>query len=290
MLKPNPILLSVIVLLIASLACAVPNVTVPTPDANMINTMVAQTIAAAVTQTAQAILPVTGLESPTPVFTLEPTLSPTATLSPTPVFTPSPSVPLITVSVATNCRVGPGRAYDRVGALLVGEVAEVFGVSPNGNYWYIRNPDELNGFCWLWGEYATLAGNLVAVPIFTPPPTPTPTPDFTVEYDGLDTCAGWWVDFRLENTGGVSFRSVSITLRDQDTGTVLSMTTNGFTNNNGCTESNTRDVLETDSRRVVSSPIFTYDPTGHRLRATITLCSNRDQGGICASEAINFTP
>jgi hypothetical protein len=187
--------------------------------------------------------------------------------------------------------VGPGRAYDRVGALLVGEVAEVYGVSPNGNYWYIRNPDRANDFCWLWGEYATLAGNFAALPVFTPPPTPTPVPDFTAEYAGLEVCTtSWWVDLRLENTGGVTFRSISITLRDLDTGTVLAMTANGFTNYNGCTDANTRDLLEPGDRRAVSTPAFNYDPTGHQLRATITLCSNRDQNGLCTSEVINFRP
>lgn len=290
MLKSNPILLPIAVLFIASLACAAPSVTiVTTPDPNAINTMVVQTVVAAASQTAQALMPVTSPEIPTLAPAL-PTLSPTATVSPIPVFTSTPTTPLITVSVATNCRVGPGRVYDRVGALFVGEVAEVFGVDPTGRYWYIRNPDQTNGFCWLWGEYATLTGNLTALPIYTPPPSPTPTPNFTVEYDGLDTCVGWWVDFRLENTGGVTFRSISITLRDRDTSTVVALSANGFTNNNGCTESNTRDTLEPENRRVMSSPAFTYDPTGHNLRATITLCSNRDQSGMCVSEVIEFKP
>ena len=61
--------------------------------------------------------------------------------TPTPVFTSTPGIPLISVTVATNCRVGPGKVYDRVGALLVGQVAEVVGRNLNGNYWYIRNPN-----------------------------------------------------------------------------------------------------------------------------------------------------
>ena len=286
MLKLNPILLAVGVLLIASLACVVP---VVTPDANVIGTMIVQTIAVAATQTAQAFVPITGLESPT--FTPElPTLSPTPTVSPIPVFTSTPTVPLISVSVATNCRVGPGRAYDRVGALLVGEVAEVFGMNPTGEYWYIRNPDSGPEFCWLWGEYATLSGNLSALPIYTPPPTPTPTPAFNVSFAGLETCTNWWVEFRLENTGGVTFKSVSITLRDIATDVVLSMSANGFTNNDGCSTSNTRDNLDPGDRRVVSMLPFNYDPTGHELRATITLCSNTGGTGLCTSEVINFKP
>ena len=286
MLKPNPILLAMIALLVASLACTTPSVTVSTPDGNLIGTMIAQTVTVAGTQTAQAVIPI----SPTPIFTLEPTLSPTSTLSPTPVFTSTPAVPMISVSVATNCRVGPGRAYDRIGALLVDEVAEIFGRDASGNYWYIRNPDSSNGYCWLWGEYASLVGNVSALPIFTPPPTPTPTPAFVAEYARLETCVGWWVDLRLENTGGAAFRSISITVRDITTDVVVASTANGFTNNDGCSGSAQRDVLEPGDRRVVSAPAFVYDPTGHDLRATITLCSNTGVTGLCTSQVINFKP
>jgi hypothetical protein len=177
-----------------------------------------------------------------------------------------------------------------VGALLVGEVAEVVGRNAAGTYWYIRNPDSSTGFCWLWGEYATLVGNLAALPVYTPPPTPTPTPAFDVIYSGLETCAGWWVDFRLENTGGVTFRSVSITLRDVTMNVVLSMTASSFTNTDGCSGSNTRDNLRPGDRRVVSMSPFNYDPTGHDLRATITLCSDPSATGLCVSKVIEFKP
>ena len=81
MLKSNSILLSVAVLLIASLACALP--VVSTPDSNLIGTVVAQTIIAGLTQTAQPVVPITGLESATATQTF----TPSPTLSPTPLFT-----------------------------------------------------------------------------------------------------------------------------------------------------------------------------------------------------------
>ncbi len=287
MSKLNPITIAVVVLLIASLACASPTISISTPDPNLVGTAIVQTVAAALTQTAQPLIPDTGSESPTATFT--PTFTPTLTLSPTPLFTATPLVPQITVSVATNCRVGPGKIYDRVGALLVGEVAEVFGMDPTGTYWYIRNPDS-GGYCWLWGEYATLVGNLSALPIYTPPPTPTPVPALEASYDGLETCAGWWVDIRLKNTGGVTFRSVSITLRDTTNDTVLSMSADSFTDNDGCTGSSTRDTLSPGDSRVVSTPAFAYDPTGHNIRATVTVCSNKGVSGLCVSQVINFKP
>jgi len=290
-LNTHPILLSVSVLLIVSLACAVSNITVPTtPDSTSIGTVAAETIFAGLSQTAQSV---TILEHATPTFTSTPAVptdTPTQTLSPTPLFTSTPLVPQISVSVATNCRMGPGKAYDRVGALMVGEVAEVVGRDLAGTYWYIRNPDSSTGFCWVWGQYATLSGYTLALPIFTPPPTPTPTPDFEISYAGLDSCVGWWVELKLENIGDTTFKSISLVVKDTNKDTAVSMDANGFTNVDGCLTSDTKNTLPPGEVRRVSSPAFTYDPSGHKLRATVTLCTDVGQTGSCTSDAIEFKP
>jgi len=186
--------------------------------------------------------------------------------------------------------VGPGKVYDRVGALLVGEVTEVFGRDLVGNYWYVRNPDSNGGFCWLWGEYATLAGNIQALPVFTPPPTPTPVPAFTASYSGLEFCTTWWVEIKLENTGGLTFRSISLAVVDTDTKTTVSIADNNFTNLNGCNTSDSRNALASGEKFVVSSPPFSYDPSGHKMRATVTVCSEDGVKGTCVTEVIEFKP
>ncbi len=288
MLTSKRILLSVSSLLIASLACVLP-ATTSTPDPNVINTAIAQTVAAMVSKAAPSLAPII-TATDTPIFTFTPTLTPTETVTPSPVFTATPLVPQISVSVATNCRVGPGKIYDRVGALLVGEVAEVSGRDPTGTYWLIRNPESGAEFCWLWGEYATVTGNFAGLPMFTPPPTPTPVPNFIASYGGKDTCVGWWVDIDLDNTGGVAFESVSLTLRDTVTNTVQSVYSNNFTDIDGCLDSETKESLSPGGTRTISSPAFAYDPAGHKLRATITLCSNNDNNGTCITQVITFTP
>lgn len=289
--KYNPILLLATVLLVVSLACVAPSIAA-TPDPGLIGTAIAQTLSAGVTQYSPSLMPMIQVTD-TPVFTFTPeppTVTPTITLTPSPVFTPTPVVPLISVSVSTNCRIGPGKVYDRVGALLVGQVAEVVGRDPTGGYWYIRNPDSRPEFCWLWGEYATLSGNVAALPMYTPPPTPTPVPNFDASYVRLETCTGWWVDIELRNTGGVNFKSVSLTLRDTLNDTVLSMYTDGFTDVSGCLDSVNRSNLQPGESRIISSPPFVYDPTGRKLRATITACSNTGNSGTCVSQVITFTP
>lgn len=104
----------------------------------------------------------------------------TATASLTPTITPTlpPSVPAVSVSVDTNCRTGPGVNYDYLTGLLVGEKAEIVGkyTSATPVYWIIRKGSIT---CWLWGQYATVEGDISNVPEMVPPPSPTPPPTST---------------------------------------------------------------------------------------------------------------
>jgi len=290
MLKKHPILASVAALLVASLACVQPGAPAPAPDdPNAVNTSIAQTISAR--QTDAAInnpATATSTSTPeTPTLTLEPTLSAT------PDFTATPSTPTISVSVDTNCRVGPGAIFERVGILLVGETAEIVGREPKGEYWYIRNPDvadEGEEFCWVWGEYATVSGNTLPLLYLSPPPPPVAA--VSVSFDKLETCANWWADFKLVNTSGVVFRSISITLTDTDTDpvTVVAHMVNGFVNNDGCSSPVTTNTLVAGASATVSSPQLGYNPSGHALNVKIAICTDLDQEGTCIMHDLNFKP
>jgi len=94
-------------------------------------------------------------------------------------LTASPSIPVVSVSVGTNCRSGPSKSYDVLGVLLAGKTAEVVGKNTETNYWIIKNP-ESSGTCWLLGEYATVSGNVAALQEYAIPPTPTPHPTVTL--------------------------------------------------------------------------------------------------------------
>ncbi|HLA86914.1 MAG TPA: hypothetical protein VJL10_02725 [Anaerolineales bacterium] len=291
------------VLWIASLACVVPGLALP--DVNAISTSAAQTVIAGLTQNApQASLwPTLTAATPSFTFTPEPptftateTSTPTQTLTPTLIPTATLSIPLISVSVPTNCRNGPGKVYVLQGALLVGETAQVYGRDPTNRYWYIRNPDSGSEFCWVWGEYATLTGPFMLLPVYTPPPTPTPTmtptpsPSFTAEYSSLDSCVGWWVEIKLKNTGPLPFKSVEIKVKDKVTDIELVALSDGFTDLDGCLKTTIKDTLGPGDTFIISAPAFTYNPSGHNIRALITLCSNTGQKGACITRKINFKP
>lgn len=284
------------VLLVAAQACVPAQ---PTPDLNLINTAVAQTLAAAWTQTSEPGIPATATETQPPTVTpieASPTPVPTETLTPVPLVTATatlpPGVPQVTVSVPTNCRTGPGIVYNRVGGLQVGQVAEVVGRHADRDYWVIRNPARPNQTCWLWGNFATVTGDTGALPVMTPPPAPTPVPGFDVFYSGMDSCTGtgWWVELDVENLGGITFQSITFTVLDLDTDVSSTLYANGFTNNNGCSESRRWETLPPRESRIVSSAPFNYNPDDHRLRATITLCSNPNQSGTCVTQTVNFRP
>jgi hypothetical protein len=290
MLKKHPALVSFVILWIASFACVIPGVSAPAPalDPNAVNTSIAQTIVARQTEAVLNNPPTaTYTHTPeTPTLTLEPTLSAT------PEFTATPETPMISVEVDTNCRVGPGAIFERVGILLVGETAEIFGREPKGEYWYIRNPDADEGtdFCWVWGEYATVSGNTLPLLYLSPPPPPSSS--FAASFEKLQTCGPYWVDFNLTNKSGALFKSISIILTDAETKpvTVVSLQTNGFTKNEGCGTPTKSETLIAGGTLTASSAPIGYNPSGHKLNAKITLCTLVNQTGTCVTQELNFTP
>lgn len=290
---------------IVILACAL-QVVATTPNANPISTAAAQTLAVLTPTTSGPGIPVTGNDPPNPTVTMVTPVTMTSvvlitnqTITP---MTPSPTVDVtstlpvtpgvvqVRVNAPTNCRAGPSLAYDKVWALEVNNIADVIGRNETGNYWLIRNPNRPAETCWIWGRYATLIGDTNTVlPVYTPPPVNKV--GFDASYSGLESCAGtgWWVGIKLENTGRLSFKSINITVRDTDRGVTLNQYTNGFGYKSDCVGFQARDELPPETSFVVSSPAFTYGLSGHRLRATINLCSEVAQGGTCISQEIFFT-
>jgi len=296
--------LLVVVLLLAMLACDLPGVPLPPIDGNAQGTSIALTLNAII-QATQNASPVdissssTALPSPGETLapalaTLAPTQTATVTATSTFFLSPIPLYPELSVTIPTNCRKGPGKIYDQVGALLTGRTVRIYARDPSGAFWLIENPDSPGEYCWVWGEYANISGPTYMLPEYTPPPTPTatatPAPSFDTSYSGLVACTGWWTEIRLKNTGQVTFRSVSISLKDTVTGTSNYSTTDGFEDNPDCVNSSSRKTLTAGKAVNVSAPGFVYDPTGHKLRATVTLCSDTGQSGTCVTKTINFTP
>lgn len=104
---------------------------------------------------------------------LAPTSTPESAATTAPPVTETPSRVIVTVSANTNCRSGPGVVYEIIGALTVGQQAEVVGQNSSAGYWIINNPTG-PGTCWLWEEHTTITGDTASLQEFAVPPTTTP--------------------------------------------------------------------------------------------------------------------
>lgn len=298
-----------IILIITSLACAVPSFN--TPPQAIVNT-----------ETSIPVFTETSLPTSAPTFTFTPTLiRPTqpirtstqpATITSTPLFTINlftgtptisnitPDAVIISVSRPTNCRVGPGAAYEIAGTLLVDETAIVLGRDPSNLYWYIPNPDPGIEYCWVWGEYASFTGVNMAVPVLTPLPTPTSTatalPDikFDVRGRGSNKCNGdFWIKVEVTNTSEetkLTFRSIRVEVEDTDTSTTRFNSSDGFILRDGCNGYIQTETIEYGKSFIVSGPNFPYNLNGHTLRVYVTVCTEKDLQGICRTIKIGVKP
>ncbi len=126
------------------IGCNLPGITPPqqtSPEVDDVGTAVKLTFIAATVsaeQTRVAALqnppdqqqPPAQQDPPTATFTPQISDTPSVTLPPT--ETPTPQVPRVSVSENTNCRVGPGKPYELIGALMVGEETEIIAKDPSG--------------------------------------------------------------------------------------------------------------------------------------------------------------
>lgn len=242
----------------------------PSPDDSAHQTQVAQSVA----QT------VTALALSTPAASL------------TPAFSPTPGTVRVTVSLETNCRGGPGPAYEKLGILKAGQTADVVGRNSFNDTWIIKLPSNPAVTCWLWGQYASVSGNWEAVPVLTPPPTPTASGAFVVDYADTQPCTSpvyWWLNFKITNTGSVPWESVYVKMTDQNTGEVKQMSYNDFPQWGVC------GVLQYDDNLAPGETgyagyAFNQNPAGHTVTATIQICTQEDRLGTCIENTITVLP
>lgn len=81
---------------------------------------------------------------------------------------------IFTLNKNAFCRIGPGVNYRDVTAIPFGDIVDVLGVSPDGEWFYIFwNKFKTN--CWVAKSTGQLNGELQTIAVLTPPPTPVPT-------------------------------------------------------------------------------------------------------------------
>jgi uncharacterized protein YraI len=78
--------------------------------------------------------------------------------------TPIPGAPILTASANLNIRSGPGIEFDKIGLMLIGQSAEVVGVSKDAEWWAIKVPLAEGGRGWVTANFAQV-GNAQDVPV-----------------------------------------------------------------------------------------------------------------------------
>ncbi len=274
----------------------------PSPAAEQaIYTAAAQTLAVQLTQSAatqqagQAAQPPTN--TPEPVV-LEPTVTPTLAFTDTPAFSATPEAPMISASVATNCRRGPSTLYaPPVGVLNVGQKVQVAGRNDGGTWWYIQNPNRSGEYCWVWGESTQVEGSTSALPIITPPPMPptatftsTPGASYNASYETTHACGGApTAIFEISNKGG-QLHSLSLEIKDlTDDVTLFGPSSSDAPFMGGPSECPPGgDILPAGKTLYIGGAIGAGG-SGHNARATIKLCTSNGLDGVCSTKTVEFT-
>jgi hypothetical protein len=297
------LVLSCLALVVTS-GCEIPSGTTPPPSPMVVHTMVAQTLIAQFTLSAQPPTntpePVSPSETAVPTETAHPTETPT----PTPTNTdtpipppPTPSVPMITATINTNCRFGPSKYYQVIGYLIVGQWVQVFGRSADGYWWYIQNPSNYNNRCWVWTQTTVVSGNISNLPVIAPPlpPPPTPTPiqppGFAAVFDNVHNCDNEpFAIFKITNTGASTLESMNLTLDDLTASTTLSIVNSDIPFLNAPNECPVGgENIPPGGVRYVAGMLGSPSPSGHQLRATIRMCNKDHLKGSCTVSTVDFT-
>ncbi len=272
------IIISLVVLLIASLACDV-----PASSGYEENLPATETMQALATVVAGTLEPASGegesSEAEEPEMAEEEAGEPSIT--PTLSATPTLGAPMASVSMDTNCRFGPGDVYEYEGALLVGEEAEVAGKLADESFWYIENPDAPPPHCWIWGMYASVTGDKSGIPILTPPPTPTKTPEpmsfSAVEYDVIQ-CVSYGFVTKVTNTGAVPLESYSITIQHPNEGVTMVSHQDFFAGESSCGFTHVDNIPVGGVEFIV---LEGFQVPGGLYKVTLKVCTEENLGGTC---------
>ncbi len=98
----------------------------------------------------------------TPSVTRAPVESPTPTLALQPVYVSARDQPV-------NCRFGPGIVFEVVGGLTARQTAQAAGKSADNLWWYIQDPNNPGGTCWVFSAAVDLQGQTDSLPVVAAP-------------------------------------------------------------------------------------------------------------------------
>ena len=284
-------------ILLAMSACVLPTTSQATPtpkgSSNPTAAKTQTTLAAKASPSPQPKLPT---DTPTPSETALPAATATETPLPvgvlpseTPTLTPEPV--FADVMKETNCRIGPGGAYDLVTTFQTGTRVEVVARDLGGGFIFVKNLEKPEEQCYIMANNVKLAGDTSILPKYTPLPSPTGSPNFKATFKKFDDCKGdVFALFIIENTGGVPFRSAYIKVTNLKSGESAEQAVNAFDLKVGCIIAKNIAPLEGGGTGYLASNIFHHDPRGNKMRAVIQVCTEKGLKGACITTSIELKP
>lgn len=108
----------------------------------------------------------------TPQPTLQPASTPQPTLTPIPTLTFTPTSVEISVQVAAeliNCRSGPGTVFNTLTEIQQGRTLRASGRNEALTWFYVRDPGNPGGFCWVSADVVQVSGEADLLPVIQPP-------------------------------------------------------------------------------------------------------------------------
>jgi len=199
---------------------------------------------------------------------------------------------LISANLDTNCREGPDTVFPVIGHFQRGQTSEVQGSNTSQTWWYIKNPDNPEGYCWVWGETTSVEGITNEVAIITPPPLPPLGIDFIATYSHVENCFGMPVAvFAIENNGSLKLESLQMLIVDIEKGGQLYwiplLNQPFWASKNSCN----RDwsYMDPGDYAYVGGELLYTNVKGDKAQASIKLCSEENQDGQCMEKTVQFT-
>ncbi len=236
--------LGLVVLVGAMLACSVPGFDAGTP---VVPTLIVPNTGDATNATVVVVpgIPITGGEEtstaiPTGVANAAggaaaPGVPIVQVPTTVPVIPPTPSVPMVTPNaVNVNCRSGPDLAYDSVSVLAFGTATAVAGRTADNSWWYVDDPNNPSGHCWIAANVVTFVGpsagiplaalpaaiaNQVTVAVTTPPNVVCGNPNPVALSGTISTNGAATVQFQWEITGNQTITTTPQTIAFTGAGT-----------------------------------------------------------------------
>ena len=277
--------------LLTALACALPQSNAATPTAQ-IPTVPAPAASATVTSaSAPTVQPdlVTETGTPTEAATEIATL-------PVGVFateTPAPTLEPVFADVMkeSNCRTGPGSAYDLVATYQTGTRLQVLAKDLGGGFIFTQNSGKPEEQCYILANNVKLTGDISILPQFTPLPSPTAAPNFTATFKKFDLCKGdVYAQFVIVNTGSLPFRSAYIKVTNLKTNESDEKVVDAFDLTTACIIAKNIAPLDPGATGYLSSELFLHDPRGNKLRAVFQICTEKSLKGTCINTVVAIQP